>query len=241
MLAEVPSLRDRLSLLIQWTCVPKARRRRDPRRVGAVVRPVGAGVPARRGQGGPDRARRPLAADDRRRAGIGGLGGTEAHVDAKMFALEFAALLDGLSIQVALEDPEVDSEVAYQIAMRFAERELDLPPAKKAVSARNARMARQQEWPQEEGHRPPALNSGQAERVLRFHHRIVHDGGRATGEHPHRVLGTHAVHRAAGTEADRSGPGVVGHLDHQARGLARRRRAPASTSRGRRPRPRCRR
>ena len=48
-----------------------------------------------------------------------------------MFALEFAALLDGLSIQVALDDPEVDSEVAYQIAMGFAERELDLPPAKK--------------------------------------------------------------------------------------------------------------
>jgi hypothetical protein len=52
-------------------------------------------------------------------------------VDAKMFALEFAALLDGLSIQVALEDPEVDSELAYQIAMGFAERELNLPPAKK--------------------------------------------------------------------------------------------------------------
>lgn len=46
--------------------------------------------------------------------------------DAKMFALEFSALLDGLSIQVALEDPEVDSEVAYEIAMRFAERNLNL-------------------------------------------------------------------------------------------------------------------
>lgn len=50
-----------------------------------------------------------------------------------MFALEFGALLDGLSIQVALEDPEVDSEVAYAIAMRFCERELDLPPAKKKL------------------------------------------------------------------------------------------------------------
>jgi len=49
-------------------------------------------------------------------------------VDARMFALEFAALLDGLSIQVALEDPEVDSDVAYDIAMRFAERELNLVP-----------------------------------------------------------------------------------------------------------------
>lgn len=55
-------------------------------------------------------------------------------VDARLFALEFSALLDGLSIQVALEDPEVDSEMAYDIAMRFAERELDLPPARKAAA-----------------------------------------------------------------------------------------------------------
>ena len=53
-----------------------------------------------------------------------------------MFALEFAALLDGLSIQVALEDPEVDSDLAYDIAMRFAERELNLAPAKNRVNGR---------------------------------------------------------------------------------------------------------
>jgi hypothetical protein len=51
-----------------------------------------------------------------------------------MFALEFGALLDGLSIQVALDDPEVDSDVAYDIAMRFAERELNLPPEKKRAA-----------------------------------------------------------------------------------------------------------
>ena len=51
----------------------------------------------------------------------------DTDVDIRMFALEFSALLDGLSIQVALEDPEVDSSVAYDIAMRFAERELNLP------------------------------------------------------------------------------------------------------------------
>jgi hypothetical protein len=56
--------------------------------------------------------------------------------DKRMFALEFAALLDGLSIQVALEDPDVDSDLAYDIAMRFAERELSLPPAKKRVNGR---------------------------------------------------------------------------------------------------------
>jgi hypothetical protein len=32
---------------------------------------------------------------------------------------------------LALEDPVVDMDVAYGIAMRFAERELNLPPEKK--------------------------------------------------------------------------------------------------------------
>ena len=56
--------------------------------------------------------------------------------DKRMFAMEFAALLDGLSIQVALEDPVVDSDLAYQIAMRFAERELNLSPANNRVNGR---------------------------------------------------------------------------------------------------------
>ncbi|HET9565530.1 MAG TPA: TetR family transcriptional regulator C-terminal domain-containing protein, partial [Mycobacterium sp.] len=55
----------------------------------------------------------------------------DTDIDVRMFALEFSALLDGLSIQVALDDPEVDSAVAYDIAMRFAERELNMPPEKK--------------------------------------------------------------------------------------------------------------
>jgi hypothetical protein len=57
----------------------------------------------------------------------------DSGVDVKMFALEFSALLDGLSIQVALEDPEVDSAIAYDIAMRFAERELNLPAKNRPV------------------------------------------------------------------------------------------------------------
>lgn len=42
------------------------------------------------------------------------------------FAVAFTALLDGLSIQVALEDPVVDAHVAFQIAMSFAARALGL-------------------------------------------------------------------------------------------------------------------
>lgn len=41
-------------------------------------------------------------------------------VDAEDFAITWAALLDGLSIQVALEDPDVNSARAVSIAMRMA-------------------------------------------------------------------------------------------------------------------------
>lgn len=46
--------------------------------------------------------------------------GEVAALDVEQFAIAFAALLDGLSIQTALNDPVVSSEVAYQVAMRFA-------------------------------------------------------------------------------------------------------------------------
>jgi AcrR family transcriptional regulator len=41
-------------------------------------------------------------------------------LDVERFSIAFAALLDGLSIQTALNDPVVTSEVAFQVAMRFA-------------------------------------------------------------------------------------------------------------------------
>jgi AcrR family transcriptional regulator len=48
-------------------------------------------------------------------------------VDAEEFSVAFAALLDGLSIQTALEDPVVDPNRAYQVAMRFASSSLGFP------------------------------------------------------------------------------------------------------------------
>src|SRR5260370_9435467 len=57
----------------------------------------------------------------------------DTKVNARMFALEFAALLDGLSIQVALHDPEVASALASALARRFAERDLNLPQEKTPV------------------------------------------------------------------------------------------------------------
>jgi AcrR family transcriptional regulator len=122
-LAEIPSLRDRLSFLIKWTCVPTA----DNEITGAWGLWFDLWAQAFRhdevkaGRVELDARWRAMIVNAIKNAEF------DVDVDARTFALEFSALLDGLSIQVALDDPEVDSEVAYDIAMRFAERELNLP------------------------------------------------------------------------------------------------------------------
>jgi len=131
MLAEVPSLRERLSMLIQWTCVPE----------GADEIPGAWGLWfdlwAQAFRHDEIKAGRAELDARWRRMIVHALDSSElSSNDKRMFALEFSALLDGLSIQVALEDPEVDSDLAYDIAMHFAERELNLPPAKKRVNGK---------------------------------------------------------------------------------------------------------
>ncbi|MDT5005735.1 MAG: hypothetical protein QOJ24_2911 [Mycobacterium sp.] len=125
-LAEISSLRERLSLLIKWTCVPEA----DNEIPGAWGLWFDLWAQAFRhdevkaGRVELDARWRAMIADAVKSAA------PDIDVDVRTFALEFSALLDGLSIQVALEDPEVDSAVAYDVAMRFAERELNLPAEK---------------------------------------------------------------------------------------------------------------
>ncbi|MGO4446352.1 TetR/AcrR family transcriptional regulator [Mycobacterium sp. 2YAF39] len=135
MLGEVSELRERLSLLIGWTCV----------REGNEEIPGAWGLwfdlwaqAFRHDEIKSDRAEldarwREMIVDAIKSADESEF---DPKVNARMFALEFAALLDGLSIQVALDDPEVDSDLAYDIAMRFAERELNLAPAKKRLNGR---------------------------------------------------------------------------------------------------------
>ena len=130
MLAEVSSLRKRLSLLIRWTCVPES----DDDIPGAWGLWFDLWAQAFRhneikaGRVELDARWRKMIVEAIR---SGEDAKANKKIDVRMFALEFAALLDGLSIQVALEDPEIDSDVAYDIAMRFAERELNLAPATK--------------------------------------------------------------------------------------------------------------
>jgi AcrR family transcriptional regulator len=51
-------------------------------------------------------------------------------IDVRDFAIAGASLLDGLMVQVALEDPVVDVSVARRIAMETADKELGLSAAR---------------------------------------------------------------------------------------------------------------
>jgi AcrR family transcriptional regulator len=130
MLAEVTSARDRLSLLVRWTCVPE----NDGDVPGAWGLWFDLWAQAfRHAEVKQDRAE----LDARWRSMIvdvvkaGQAAGEIGRVNPRAFALTFSALLDGLSIQVALEDPDVDPDSAYRIAMAYAERELGLRPVRR--------------------------------------------------------------------------------------------------------------
>jgi hypothetical protein len=76
-----------------------------------------------------------VAMDQRWRGVIAGIlrdgqaAGELGETDVEDFAVTWGALLDGLSIQVALEDPEVTPQRALDIAMRLATERLGLSPA----------------------------------------------------------------------------------------------------------------
>jgi AcrR family transcriptional regulator len=128
MLAEVPSARERLSLLVSWTCVPVSDADGDVPGYWGLWFDMWAQAFRH-----PEISRDRIELDARWRTMIvdvvtaGVASGEIGAVDASRFAMTFAALLDGLSIQVALGDPTVDSAQAYRIAMDFAEHELGLP------------------------------------------------------------------------------------------------------------------
>ena len=48
----------------------------------------------------------------------------DAAVDASSFAVTLSALLDGMAVQIALEDPDVPPSHAYDLAMRYAASQL---------------------------------------------------------------------------------------------------------------------
>jgi AcrR family transcriptional regulator len=119
MLSSTTSMVKRLETLVAWTCLPQAKEDVP----GAWGLWFDLWAQAFRH---PEVKKDRVELDQRWRAMIARVvrdgmdGGEIGTVDVEEFAIAFAALLDGLSIQTALDDPVVDGQRAFQVAMRFA-------------------------------------------------------------------------------------------------------------------------
>jgi len=120
LLASRRGIRSRLKTLVRLTCVPRGR---DDESMGSWGLWFDLWAQAFRH---PEVARDRVELEQRWRELIARVvrdsvdDGEIDEVDADDFAVTFAALLDGLSIQVALADPVLDQARAQEIAMRFA-------------------------------------------------------------------------------------------------------------------------
>jgi AcrR family transcriptional regulator len=141
MLRSTTKLRDRLEILVEWTLVPdkqtsltgdwglwfdlwaqafrhpevkKDRAELDAQWRDLIMRVVQAGIDA----------------DE-----IGQL-------DVETFAIMWGSLLDGLVVQVALDDPVVDAVRARTVALAVAYKELGLVPGQTAKTARTTKPAK---------------------------------------------------------------------------------------------------
>ena len=119
-LAAIPTAVGRLTELIAMTCLPDT----DPASRGEwllwldlwALSPRNAGVAAVRRKF-DERWRQTIATTV-----LAGqeAGEFDASVDAGSFAVTLSALLDGMAVQIALEDQDVPPSHAYDLAMRFA-------------------------------------------------------------------------------------------------------------------------
>ena len=139
MLQETPALKDRIENLVA-ACLPVADETPDDWGLWFDL-----WAQAFRH---PEIAKDRIELDQRWRDTIAGVvregqeSGEVGAVDAESFAITFSALLDGLSIQVALRDPVVDPERAFRIAMEFASRELEVDWAPKRRARRGSARPR---------------------------------------------------------------------------------------------------
>jgi AcrR family transcriptional regulator len=129
-MAKIPSAAGRLGELVAMTCLPGTDP--EPRSWWLLwldlwaLSPRNPGVAAVR-QKSDERWRETI----RSIVMSGQEAGEFASVDAGDFAITLSALLDGLAVQIALEDPEVPPQRTYELAMRFASGQLgfDWKPA----------------------------------------------------------------------------------------------------------------
>ncbi len=134
LLAEEPDFRKRLSMLVGWSCVPS--------RPGEVSGSLGLWLDLwATALRHPEVREAREELDGRWRALVERLigdaqasGDVADDVDPHRFALTFTIVLDGLSTQVALGDSEITSELAYDMAMEFAEQRLGLSPGERRAS-----------------------------------------------------------------------------------------------------------
>jgi AcrR family transcriptional regulator len=136
LLGDEPDFRKRLEMLVEWSCVPEL-----PGEVrGSWGLWLDLWATALRH---PEVREARVELDSRWRDLLERLvvegqrsGDVKRDVDARQFALSFTIVLDGLSTQVALEDPEITSGIAYDIGMEFAEQRLGLTPSKRRAKPR---------------------------------------------------------------------------------------------------------
>lgn len=142
LLTDEADFRKRLSMLVEWSCVPQlsgegrgawglwldlwATALRHPEVREARVELDGRWR---------DLVER-VVVDGRKAGGV-------AEIDVRRFALTFSVLLDGLATQVALGDEEITSDVAHDIAMEYAEQRLGLQPGKRRAKSRSRRRRTQ--------------------------------------------------------------------------------------------------
>jgi AcrR family transcriptional regulator len=136
LLGEEPDFRKRLSMLVEWSCVAEL--------PGEVSGSWGLWLDLwSTALRHPEVREARVALDGRWRDLVERIvregqesGAVVTEVDPRNFALSFTVVLDGLSTQIALDDPEITSDVAYDIGMEFAEQRLGLTPAKRRVKKR---------------------------------------------------------------------------------------------------------
>ncbi len=140
MLAEVTGFRDRLSTIVEWCCVPQI----DGEVNGAWGLWLDVWATAFRhdevgeARVGQDRKWRDLVEGVLR---DGQESGEVGDLDVPRFALTFTMLLDGIATQVALKDPDISADLAYDIAIEYAEEKLGLDPMPRRVRTKPARKA----------------------------------------------------------------------------------------------------
>jgi AcrR family transcriptional regulator len=124
MLKETPALRDRIESLVNW-CLPDARKVPSDWGLWFDLWAQAFRHPeVKKDRAALDQQWRDLVT---RVVQAGVDDGEIGPVDVEAFTIVWTALLDGLVVQVALEDPVVDGARARSLALDIATRELGLP------------------------------------------------------------------------------------------------------------------